>query len=729
MRIAVLHDPGADPVPVEVLTGRPGARLVLLPRAERLAQALSRVLHAYGLDPDGVLVVEPAGEGILDPAAWQAEISRGARVDDDDAVIESRIASASRALDEGRLDEAYEGFAYCDALLADEAGPRRAEVLACLGQIADARGDSDDAIRKLDLALALYPTHRPALEMRRNLSQRLGHPAAAAAMAKRLLAFAEDDDQRVSLLYQAAGDGLRVASDMLAAALRIRPNDELLLGRLRAVHEATADWARAVDLAVAAAEQQRDPAARARALVAAAETSASREKNVARAVALYEAAIADDPEVPGAFDAIEKVLLDAGDFVGAERAYARQLERLAGRPGEAALLEKLGRIREEPIGDPRGAIEAYDRLAVLRPDDVENRARIARLLERLGQDALAIRCLEVAAHAAPHRTDTFRALARVFNHSGDADRAYAACAVLVHLGEADLDEQLVYQQFAPDVGVRPTRPLDAGAWSILLPPELDGATSDLFAAVSRAAIGVRLEQLRAKKQLPALSEADRQDVDGTTVSAVRTVGWISRLFGLPVPDVYVSAQEVPGGIGVLPALEPSVALGPSVLSGRSTGELSFLFARELVHLHLTSWVLAFYSSLDDLRGLVTAVVAVGMRDRTQLPPDVDRTARDLAARLGAIRGEALSVAVRALSERDRQVDLLGWLRAVERAACRAGLLACGDLTTAARVLAADRHLVAGLSAADRLRDLVPFSVSEPYAQVRKRMGIAAGQQP
>ena len=36
-----------------------------------------------------------------------------------------------------------------------------------------------------------------------------------------------------------------------------------------------------------------------------------------------EAAIADDPEVPGAFDAIEGVLLGAGDFSGVERAYVR----------------------------------------------------------------------------------------------------------------------------------------------------------------------------------------------------------------------------------------------------------------------------------------------------------------------------------------------------------------------------------------------------------------------
>lgn len=700
--------------------------MVLLPGAERLAQSLARAIHAYGVDADGVLAVQPVGEGVVDAATWEERLSALASVDEDDALIEARIAEASRALDEGRLDDAREAYAYCDALLSDEMGPRHAEVLACLGHIADAQGDFDEAIRKLDLALALFPSHRDALEMRRDLARRMGHPAAAASMAKRLLAFADGDDQRVALLMQAAEDGLRVGVDMLNAALRIRPLDPLLLDRLKAVHEASADWPQAVDVAVSAAEQLRDPQARALAFVAAAEMSASRARNVTRAVALYEAAIADDPEVPGAFEAIEKVLLDAGDHAGAQAAYVRQLGRLAGRPAaEAALLEKLSRVRETMLDDPRGAIEALDRLAVLRPDDVDTRAHLARLLELTGQDTLAIQCLEVASHAAPARPDTFRALARIFHRIGDADRAYSTCSVLVNMGEADLDEQLVYQQFAPDVAVRALQPLGEDAWEVLIPADVDPSASALFAAVAPAALAVRVEQMRVKKQLPRLDPAERQDLERTTVSAVRTVGWVSKLFGIPVPDVYMGAHEVPGGIAVVPAVDASVALSPSILSGRSPGELAFMFAREVVHLHLTSRLIAFYPTLDELRALVTAAVGVGLRDRAQLPADVDRAARELALRLDTVRGEKLSSAMHALADRGGQLDLVAWLRAMERAACRAGLLACGDLTVAARVLSVDRHAVAGMSAADRLRDLVPFSVSAEYSGLRRKLGIAA----
>src|SRR5580658_6025912 len=347
MRLVLLVDPSAPEIAVEDLAARPGVRLVLLPRAERLAQALARAMRAYGAGTDGVLVLQAAGEGVVEASAWEGALSTAAVAVDDDAVIEARITEASQALDEGRLDDAYEGYSYCDILLGDEPGPRHAEVLACLAQIADARGDRDEAIRQLDYALAIFPSHRSALEMRLVLARRLGHPAAAAVMAKKLLAFAAGDDERIALLNQAADDGLHVAVDMMNAALRIRPGDALLLERLRAVHEAKSDWSSAVDIAVTVAEQIPDPQARARAFVEAAAMSASRAKNVGRAVALYEAAIADDPEVPGAFDAIEKVLLDDGDYEGAKRAYERQLARLAGRgAAEAALLDKLAQVLE-----------------------------------------------------------------------------------------------------------------------------------------------------------------------------------------------------------------------------------------------------------------------------------------------------------------------------------------------------------------------------------------------
>jgi hypothetical protein len=193
---------------------------------------------------------------------------------------------------------------------------------------------------------------------------------------------------------------------------------------------------------------------------------------------------------------------------------------------------------------------------------------------------------------------------------------------------------------------------------------------------------------------------------------------------VPTPGLYLRAHDVPGGVAVMPTQEPALALGPSILTGRSVTELSFLFARELGHLHMTGRMLAFYPQVSDLRALVTAAIHVVVGQTGQLAPEVDLARRELAKRLDPPHRSALASAVRALTDRGGQLDLLEWLRAVERAACRAGLLACGDVTVAARVLSVDGHVIGGMSAADRLRDLVPFSVSPSYGEVRRSLGIA-----
>jgi tetratricopeptide (TPR) repeat protein len=725
MRIALLLDSPAGEAAIDALRADPSARLVTLPHADRVGHALAVAMRAYGAGGDDVIVVRRVGDGVVSAADWSALAKRTSDLNDD-ATIEGRIAEASRALSEGRLDEAQEAYALCDLLLSDELGPRHAEVLVCLARIAEARGDSGRAVDHADHALAIFPTHRGAIATRLSLARRAGDPAMIAATARRQLTFAASDDERVALLNETADQGLRLSIEAMQSALRVRPDDAALLERLRALHEATADWASAVDIAVAAAERLRDPRARALAFVAAAERSASREKNVGRAVALYEAAISDDAEVPGAFEAIEKVLLDAGDYSGAERAYVRQLERLAGRSAaEATMLDKLARVREEHLGDRRGAIQALDRLVTLRPDDVGALGRLARLLEENGEDALALQVLDIAARHAPGRVETFRALARIRTRNGDVDGAYCATAVLAQLGEADADELGTYRRFAPELGVRPTKPLDESTWQLLLPRELDMSTLSLLAALAPAAIDARIEVLRAKKALPLLDAADRQDVERTTISAVRTAAWVSKLLGVPTPDIYIHAREVPGGAALLPTRETALALGPSILSGRPVTELAFLVGRELGYLGMTGRLLVFYPELADLRSLVTAAIAISLGRGDSLAPEAERVRGELARRLDATGRAAVAAAARAIGDRGGQLDLLAWLRATERAACRLGLVACGDLTIAARALSVDARVVGGLSAADRLRDLVPFSVSPAYAQVRRTLGIEA----
>ena len=69
-------------------------------------------------------------------------------------------------------------------------------------------------------------------------------------------------------------------------------------------------------------------------------------------------------------------------------------------------------------------------------------------------------------------------------------------------------------------------------------------------------------------------------------------------------------------------------------------------------------------------------------------------------------------------------DLVRWAQAVELTACRAALLASGDLVVAAQALAAGKRGGGGVSLADRIDDLLTFGVSEAHSLVRRATGVA-----
>jgi tetratricopeptide (TPR) repeat protein len=581
-----------------------------------------------------------------------------------------------------------------------------------------------DATSYLDLALAIFPAHRAAVAQRLAIAKDMEEHAIAAAVGLRSFRFAETDEDRLKVLDDVVREALASASSALRAALQIKRGDRNLLERVCAIHEAAGEYVDAVNVSVSLAESEPDPSARARAFVAAADLCAGKAGNVDRAVALYEAAIADDPATPGAFEAIEKVLLDSGDVEGTERAYVRQIERLSARNerrAQGALLEKLATIREDRLADFEGAAAALDQLATLRPTAIEPRIHLARILEENEQEALAARCLEIASRIAPNDPRSYRALARIALRKGERDRAYNAASVLVHLGEANEEEQALYRAHAPRFAQNPTRALDDSAFVVLRPEDEDPIVRAIFAAVGNAAVLARLDALKAKKLLPKLDPKEKQDLERSTVSAVRSVGWAARMFGVRTPEVYARPGD-PAGLVPLLSYEPAYLLGDGVLSGRTIPELAFLLGYELALVRTVDRLIAFHPSLNDLKAVVVA--AIGLVVPSELPPELAAVRESMGGRLDAVRRLELQNAVRALTQRGGQLDVLAFLRSLERTACRAGLLACGDITVATRLLSIEGGALSGLSAKERVNDLIAFSISEPYAKLRAALGIS-----
>lgn len=707
---------------------RPSAknRIVAVPPGRRFEHA---VTAALGLPDDrsDVLVVYLAGHDFIPAAEWSALGLDGrlaAAEASADLDVEDSIAVASRAFDRGAMDEAARAYAAADERLGHEVSPRHAEVLTCLAEIERVAGRLPEAAALFDRAIGTFPRHRGALRGRADVAQRSGEHAVAAGLLHRLIDDRDPPERTAELLDTIAAESLLAARDALTRALALRPGDRALLERLSAAHEAASAWGDAVTARVALAETESDAVARARSLAAAARLCETRAQDEPRAVALYEAAIEDDPTVEGAFGAIVRVLERTGDVVGLAQAYERQIERLTesdASDARAELYSRLSDVRGDALDDTEGAIAALDFAVTERPDDVELRARLANLLAMNDDHALALDMLEIAARKAPNRAATFRKLRALSELTHDTDRSFLASSVLVALGEADQDEQDVFARHAPDAPLRFSRPFDAEVWRSLAPEEHDHALDAVFAALAPAAARAWLADRPSPPRLP--DESLRHETSGTTVAAVRSVAWAARILGVAVPAIYADPNEQRVTLASLPGEKTAVLIGRSLLTGRTAAELGFVAAHHLAYHRPHARVAAFYPEPSDLNALARAAIAT-VRGDAAAGSGAARFARWFGEYLDDAEREALDDAVVHLLSVGDAVDVRAWLRGLELTACRAGLTACGNVTVAGNVLAVGGGHVAGLTAADRQRDLFGYAVSATHLELRRSLGVA-----
>ncbi len=669
-------------------------------------------------------VASPAAthpESTLPDAAPPAATIGGTPAED----IEEAIRLASGLLDRGDSEGAERVYLEADRRLGSERSPRHAEVLVCLALLARRRGELALAGTRLDLALGSSPEHRAALSQRLAIAEELRDSAMAAALRKRMLRFCESDRARVHVLAEVVSDAVMTALSALRDALALSPQDRELWEQLRALLEATSDWSGAVDASVALAELTRDPVERAATLAHAARLCATRVGHTERAVALFEAAIADDPTVPGAFSAIEAVLVEAGDVEGLERALVRQWERLragAHREEELVLLRKLASHREDRLADFGGARAAFERIFELAPDDAGARVAIARLLEADGHGEQARSYLEQAIRLTPTEPAAYRALLGLELGRGQRANAFFAASALVHLGEAEDTEQALYREYA-DAGVPSAeRGLDASI-VVDLRPGPSHAARAILAVIHDAAVEARLRELRAKKQIVLLDESTRQRPEESTVAAVRATAWVARLLGLGDRDLFID-KTAAYALAHPMTERPSVVLGAGMLRGRSMAELLFRAGYELALEGELGRLPVFFPSVAELTTLVAA--AIGLCMPRSLPSDAIAMTKQLDQTLELSSKVRLTELVEGFMKDGVVIDAAGMLRDLELFAGRVGLLACSDLTVAARQVTIESRATIGLRPTERVRDLLAFSVSEAHLRIREALGLALG---
>ncbi|MRG91103.1 tetratricopeptide repeat protein [Polyangium spumosum] len=707
--------PATTPSPqVEGIVSAPAPRISVVP-AEPSAPSASPRASSPPPEPVASPETPPAVE--TSPAVRHRDVG--------DAMLASKDH-------EGALGEYRKALGH----LAPGDTEERAELYVRLATAKWGQEKRKEAISNLDKALTLRPEYRPALEALVVLNVAERDFRAVHAAEERLLATLTSETERFEHLmefgerWESIGSDPGRARTSFERARDIRPEDLLVLGKLRRLYEHASEIDKAIETRRRIAELTPVPRDRAATYLELATYCQDIDREEL-AIEMLELAIDSDSSMLEPLDTLARILSERQEWSQLEAIYRRALSRLDRLPqGEARrraaweIGRRLGLLFRDHLEDPTVALAYFERSVDERPEDLGGHLVVADLARTLGRHERALVHLRDAAKLDPQRAQSFHDLFDVAQKLRQPDAAYAAAVVTTHLGVAESRERFLHDEHKPNGVPRFLSAMPAEGWDLLRDERRDTLTEGVLEAIASAAIAARLEQLASEGRLPALDPSQKQDLQRSTISIVRSFAWGSHFLGVMPPAVYVR-EDAAVSLVAIPAEEATVLAGQHALRGRTLAELAFLVGRHLTYHVGHHRLLLFYPSLEELSACFVSAIAIALPDEP-IPAKV----RDVVlaykplfeAHLDEERRAALEQAVSAFAGANVRPDLPRWAAAVERCATRAGYMLCGSLEVASTLLRAEPR--GTLDAETKIVDLIGFTVSEAHGTLREAMGIS-----
>jgi tetratricopeptide (TPR) repeat protein len=709
----------ADLVPVlEMLSRKPAPEALQVARLVRLGHAAASIDARDKADKAYARAAE------LDPANFEAQRRR--------AEYYIQQEEWQKAL--SALDRVFQY--HIDALTPAE----HVELFSQMGRCELMLGAREAARELLLRALELDPTHRPSL-----LAQiELADDPRAQIEAKRALLAAASPDERFKLLGEIGElhlTRLQEPSEAIAAfneALAIRPDDHRLLHRVLDGHVERSAWPEALGVLERLTEVEKDDAVRARYRLTAALICRDELARRDLAGGHLRAALDDDPGLERASTALEQLYAAEENWRELARLYRGRLKRLGPESPADADGKNLERLRVwsalgdlcwEKLGDRESAQAALEVALSFDRDNVERHKRLADLYVQLGPATFG---RSIAAHqrvlaGEKGRVLSMRALKHLYIQTQQREKALmCACALeLLQKGDDhDARKVAAYRQrpFATARGV-----LNDESWARLQHPDEDRLLGQLLGIVGGT---VAAGQALPHKAFELVRE-DALAADDAH-SYAKVLRYVAHVLDVPVPEAYVRPEQREPVVfaNCLDGAElvPVVLLGaPLVGDRRSHVEQVFELARVLAHLRPERLLRLATPHPHSIAHVIEAAMALGaeIEGEPEATDVVGRTVLGLKRALPPIELErvaAIGVKLRALGSRP-DAAALRWLQAADLTGLRAGWALVGDLSTCARLVAAEGQPAGTLPPKQRLLELVWSTMTEEMFAVRRALGL------
>ena len=685
--------------------------------------ALERLAHCYralSLDRRALVAVRRArtlAAGRRDLALLEADL----------CVRCKQWGEASRALE-----------ALVDAPAPSATSAERISLLHRAGVAAARAGNQELACRRLREALALDPGHRESLV---ELSELVSADPRARLAVLRALAAGATGAERCEVLVE-IGDLLAGRADERAEAiaayreaLALAPADHIIIHKCLDLLAEERRWDECRDLFQRLIDTEQDPPVRAKARHAAAILCRDEMDRPEEAIELLWAALDDDPDLQPAREGLEEMLRGRGAWQALANLYLKLLAH-HGREAEAGgepedpriaaervrLWSQLGEVCWTHLGQRDGALEAFEVAHRLAPDDLD---RLRDVAERAAEAGPQHRARALAAHQelvarSKQRVASYHALAALYQEAG-LDHHARACSDAEAFAALGAD---------PDARPRPDRSslalgereLTAEMWTGLAHPSEEPVVSALFALLAPVVAGAAA--LSRKRLVLELRGAEPLPDDSV---AGRVLARVAASLGVARPEALACAgRRAALEIRIVAdrgAVRPVLVLGAPLLSGATERTVAFHLGRALAALRGGGILRTALPRPEQLAHLIEAAMEMargGARPATGGTSGLSVTIRTLERGLTPLQREQLV----ALGARLAGGTLLAetaardWLRAHDLSIARVGLVACGDLATAAEVLRGDPPSAGHHPLGTRLQEMVWSSATEPVLEAR-----------
>jgi hypothetical protein len=323
----------------------------------------------------------------------------------------------------------------------------------------------------------------------------------------------------------------------------------------------------------------------------------------------------------------------------------------------------------------------------------------------------------------PRDTESLHAVFRHYGQAGDLDRQWCAAEVLVYLAAATPEEKALHAKHRTQGLIHPKASLARDGWTrLLLHPEQEVLTGEIFAVVTSAVLMGRISALRRDKALPKLDPTKKQDPALSTIQAVRCFSWGAAILGMSAPSLYADPGYA-GMVEMVPGIPPATRIGAQALSGRSSTELAFIAGRHIASHRAENFMRVLVPQIRDLEDIFLAALSIGnpgLPLSAQVKELVVPLAKAIEPILEPVAIDHLRGHFLRFIEDGGRTNLQRWATAVDRTAARAGLLLANDLGAARSVFA----LEDAAGAEQKMDDLLVFALSDRFSMLRRQIGTA-----